>query len=98
MPPKVKAEQPSEDFEPPFYEATSTIFFHHPNGETQSVRAYNKGDRVPPDIVHAHKLGAQVKIPDVFAGQLPSPSDHIAPPAESPLVDGSIAVDTAGKE
>lgn len=104
-----RAKQPeaaaAEDtFTPPFYEATETIYFHHPNGETMPTRAYNKGDQVPADIVESHKLGGQVRVPDVFAGQLPDPHEHVAQPAEPPVVDGSIQpgaepdLSTDGKE
>jgi hypothetical protein len=86
-------ESDEETFVPPFYEATETIFFHHPNGETAPVRAYNAGDRVEPGVVEAYKLGAQVKLPDVFEGQLASPAEHLPEPETTEAVP-----DTAGGE
>jgi hypothetical protein len=73
MPRKVPPEPvPAPEPEvPPFYEAVEPLMFG--GAGAVPVRAFNPGDRVPPDRVEAENWGGQVKVPEVFAGVLPEP-------------------------
>jgi hypothetical protein len=57
--------------EPPFYVATAALFVTPPG--QMGVRAFNAGDRVPPDLVGPNGWGNQVEVPEQFRGVLAPP-------------------------
>jgi hypothetical protein len=72
---------PPEEVEPPYYVATAPLAQVGPAGH--SVLAFQAGDKVPPDLVGPNRWGAQVEVPEVFAGQL-APPPLPPPPSDEP--------------
>lgn len=62
---------------PPYYEATRDIYLGDPESGAAPVCAYREGDQVHPGVVDAYRLGASVKVPDVFAATDTAAADAV---------------------